>query len=158
MYSGNHTRVRLTRDIDLQPYTTLRRGEQGTVVASEFEHGGWTWIEVQMDKEHEGLTMWRNVAHIADPDINAVEVLKKQEPCFSSAKRSHLAIVASLVIFATVGVMVVAFPMKTARAFVAVEETLGRHHETWSDYEQWRTQWSATRKSLKTTETLLSGY
>lgn len=125
MFSGDKTRVQVTHDIDLLPYTVLKAGEQGTVVASEFEHGGWTWIEVLMDREHEGLVMWRNVAHIADPDISAVRVIKKQEPCFSSANRKHLAIVASLALFAAVGATAVVFPLKTANAVIGAEYVLG---------------------------------
>src|SRR5512139_149519 len=54
-------RAKITSDIDLLPYTVLRRGETGTLVNQD-QYG----VDILMDKRHDGLDWWDNVAHIAD--------------------------------------------------------------------------------------------
>src|SRR5512139_2601429 len=54
-------RAKITSDIDLLPYTVLRRGETGTLVNQD-QYG----VDILMDKRHDGLDWWDNVAHVAD--------------------------------------------------------------------------------------------
>jgi hypothetical protein len=49
-------RVAVRKDIDLQPYTTVRGGELGTVARIDMDGN----IDIRMDEEHPGLRSFSN--------------------------------------------------------------------------------------------------
>lgn len=72
-------RVRVIAAIDLEPYTTLAVGEGGTAVATERDAEGLYSINVRMDKRHNGLARWDNVAHLVTPDTTALRFERRAE-------------------------------------------------------------------------------
>jgi hypothetical protein len=86
------SRVRLSRDVDLMPYTVLKKGECGTVTYAEADAAGLYSVDVKMDRTHKGLASWDNEAHIVDPELEAVEFQHRVN--FLSTDGRRLAIVA----------------------------------------------------------------
>lgn len=89
-------RVRIREDIDLQPWTTLKQGEQGSVVNVETDASGIVSADILMDEKHAGLNRWRNEAHIEGPELDALE--------FSSRNRPHAVTMCVSSIVACLGV------------------------------------------------------
>ncbi len=79
MKNANDTgaRVRVTKEIDLQPYTVLQVGEEGTIISSVTDELGIVSLEVRMDKRHAGLNYWENVAYLVDPELSFLEILEE---------------------------------------------------------------------------------
>src|SRR5512139_780224 len=70
----------ITNDISLAPYTVIRCGETGTVVNDD-EYG----IDIRMDKHHDGLRMWANVAHICTAELEGVVIRRGRSVTLSYA-------------------------------------------------------------------------
>ena len=81
MKNANDTgaRVRVTEEIDLQPYTVLQGGEEGGTITkfSVTDELGIVSLEVRMDKRHAGLNYWENVAYLVDPELSFLEILEE---------------------------------------------------------------------------------
>lgn len=76
-------RVRVVRNIDLQPYTTVHVGEHGTVV-----YVGEEETNIEMDLLHKGLAPWGNCIWIipsgmTDDVANALVAITVEETCIS---------------------------------------------------------------------------
>jgi hypothetical protein len=65
-------RVRLSRDVSLEPHTVLRSGETGVIVRLEKDSQGVYEVEIHMDKRHRGLSHWDNQALLVHPELSAV--------------------------------------------------------------------------------------
>src|SRR5512139_4318901 len=84
-------RAKITSDIDLLPYTVLRRGESGTVINQD-QYG----VDILMDKRHDGLGLWQNVAHIAGDAALDVSVAHKRTLRYTSVSRLALCVLVGL--------------------------------------------------------------
>jgi hypothetical protein len=76
--------MRITKDIDVQPYATLRAGETGRVAGAYTDEvlGPALWF--QMDQYHPGLAAWGNAfwvnCYTALEDLAAIEVSALYRP------------------------------------------------------------------------------
>lgn len=66
-------RATIAKDTNLLPYAVLLKGERGTVVTED--HYG---VDILMDKQHDGLCEYDNVAHIAGADRDFVNVSRRR--------------------------------------------------------------------------------
>lgn len=84
-------RIRVTRDIDLSPYTIVRAGELGTVV-----YVGAEETDIEMDLTHAGLHQWHNciwiIAGGETEDVRtALELLPKLEAIWTRPQSDYSA-------------------------------------------------------------------
>ena len=84
-------RVVLSRDVNLMPYTTLLRGELGTVVYVETSEHWVPSVDVMLDKHHKGLVEWDNVAHLAGPELEALTPLPASLFCLNAKRMGTVA-------------------------------------------------------------------
>lgn len=78
-------RVRVQSDIDLQPHTTLKKGEMGTIRRTVVDALGVYSIDIQMDTFHKGLVDWNNEAHLVAPELDAIAGLGTITACVGNA-------------------------------------------------------------------------
>jgi hypothetical protein len=71
---GDQTRA--TSDIDLKPYTVVRAGEVGTVVAIHPDGE----VNIRLDSHHCGLDIYHNEIWIFPDCDDVAEYLEKVEP------------------------------------------------------------------------------
>lgn len=93
MMLRNAARVRIRRDVDLEPYTILQAGELGTVVHTYNDAQGVWGVDVRMDKRHPGLAEWNNEAHLVDPELGALEPVSSYLGLLSSLAATVAALV-----------------------------------------------------------------
>lgn len=71
---GVDDRVVVTEPINLQPYTTLREGETGTV-REVVDEMGVHGVVVEMDQPHKGLCNWNNEALVVEPESSYMKTI-----------------------------------------------------------------------------------
>lgn len=101
MLARKEKRVTVSKDIDLEPYTVLRKGEKGTVLYSEEDGDGMVTADILMDREHQGLAMWGNTAHIAGPELARLSFTERPR----KVSISYSAMVAGVVGFLVMGMV-----------------------------------------------------
>lgn len=70
-------RVRVQSDIDLQPHTTLKKGEMGTILRTVVDALGVYSADILMDTIHKGLAEWDNEAHLVAPEIDLIRAVAR---------------------------------------------------------------------------------
>jgi len=99
--------VRFATDVDLSPYTIIRKGETGRVIFTN----GPEEAEVRLDRHHPGLSQWSNCALLVPPELSAVS-----KACGRSCA-TYWALAASIVVI--VGVPKLPWLLRLATASVA---------------------------------------
>jgi hypothetical protein len=99
-------KVRVAREINLQPYTVLKVGEQGEVIDIERDGlAGGPSATVRLDREHSGLKLWDNTAYLTGPDVEALEPARTATTAFARAFAREVCSWKTLAIGAVLGLI-----------------------------------------------------
>lgn len=74
---GVGQKVRVTENVDLQPYTTLVAGETGTVRGA-IDEMGIQGVEVHLDTRHKALCAFDNIVLLTEPELSKLSIIARK--------------------------------------------------------------------------------